>query len=377
MWVLLWTGLTSASAQSQAHAPEDTVASMQAKGYVLDKSDSTMYFFRVRTDSTVYLRRGRSGSDTLSLPASTLATIYESTREYGLGDKPLNREISLSYENQILEFMVAERVSLIILSFLFLFVVAISGLVGWLWWQLSHEQRRSESLDQSRRLLAEGREKERQRLAREIHDGPVQDLHGLHMHLTTLKDEEENGERIEGIEDELMRVVRELRSMSADLHPPALQQFGLVAALRSHADRLQFRDSGDSTIHVESNGEVNGEMDELSQSSALALFRIGQEAMNNAVQHAEANQIAVDLQRSDDTITIEVRDDGQGFVPPDDWHEKAEEESYGLLSMKERADAIGATINFDTAPGAGTHIRVSYLLSSESSLSKVPASASV
>lgn len=324
---------------------------------MLDQSDSTMYHFRVRADSTVQLRRGRSGGDTLSLPASTLATIYESVREYGLDDQPIEQGLSLSYENQILKFRVAERVSLLVFGLFLLLVLAVGGLLGWLWWQLSREQSRSESLNRSRQLLAEGREKERQRLAREIHDGPVQDLHGLHMHLAALKGGE-NGERIEGVEDELVRITRELRSMSADLHPPALHRFGLAAALRSHADRLQSRTSVDSTIVVEANGEADGDMDGLSESSALALFRIAQEAMTNAVQHADADQITVDLQTNGDRVTLVVRDDGQGFVPPHDWHDQAQDNSYGLLSMKERADAIGATIDFDTAPSAGTCVRV-------------------
>lgn len=364
MWALsiTWAGLLPASAQSQMPAPGGSDANTRAEGYVLDQSDSTLYHFRVRADSTVYLRRGRSAGDTLAIPAQTLATIYESARKHGIGDRQLERAFSLRYEDQIFEARVAERISFVLLGGLSLLLLSGGGALGWLWWRLSREQSRSESLDQSRRLLAEGREKERRRLAREIHDGPVQDLHGLHMHLTTLKGTE-NGEDIEGMEDELMRVTSELRSMSADLHPPELNRFGLAAALSSHADRLQSRYPSDSTITVEVDGESDGEMDELSRSSALALFRIAQEATTNAVQHADADQVVVDLQKNDDLVTLEVRDDGQGFTPPDDWHDQKQENSYGLFSMRERADAIGATLDLETTPGAGTRVRVSLALS--------------
>jgi signal transduction histidine kinase len=89
---------------------------------------------------------------------------------------------------------------------------------------------------------------------------------------------------------------------------------------------------------------------------ALSVFRIAQEAMNNAAQHGQATHIQMKLKCDNSTLRLEVQDDGTGFSPPDDWHTLAEEDHYGLLGMRERAGAIGATLDIDSAPGSGTRV---------------------
>jgi signal transduction histidine kinase len=91
---------------------------------------------------------------------------------------------------------------------------------------------------------------------------------------------------------------------------------------------------------------------------ALAVFRVAQEALNNAAQHGGAGRIQVRLRCGADAAELTIRDDGEGFVPPSDWHALAEEDHYGLLGMRERAEAIGADLDIDSAPGAGTLVHL-------------------
>lgn len=328
---------------------DTTQSSTVFEGRVLDGPTKQLYYVRIHADSTVYIRRERppSGDSALAFPATTLRIIHQQAQKHIFPSEPVDR-IAIGYEGNNLTLQFTQRFNLYVLLAL-IFVVVVGGAVlFWLWRRLVRERRRREAQARSRRYLAQGREKERKRLSKEIHDGPVQDLHGLHMQVKAL-----SSDRGEHVADELMRVTAELRAMSADLHPPALDKFGLAAALNSHADRLSDRHEA---------LQVELDLDEgdapLPDDYALALFRVAQEAMNNAVQHGEAGHLRVRLQRGDGSVTLEVRDDGAGFSPPDDWHALADEDHYGLLGMRERAEAVGADIAIDSAPGDGTRVRV-------------------
>ena len=91
---------------------------------------------------------------------------------------------------------------------------------------------------------------------------------------------------------------------------------------------------------------------------ALSIFRIAQEALNNAAQHGEADQVNVSLSIEEERVVLDIRDDGTGFSPPSDWHDLPEEDHYGLLGMRERAEAIGAELDIESAPGDGTQVQL-------------------
>jgi signal transduction histidine kinase len=288
----------------------------------------------------------------VSLPARSLSTIFARTQEQLLPDRRSDDLLNIGYEDQSLVLRVSQRFNLYVLGTLIVVVLVGGSLLLWLWWRLSRERRRREALARSRRYLTEGREKERERLAQEIHDGPVQDLHGLHMQLKALPDAPDPC-RMEEMGEELMRVTGELRALSADLHPPALQRFGLGAALRSHADRL--RDRHDA---LQVDMDLADDCGPIPDDHALAVFRVAQEALNNAAQHGGAGRIRVRLRCTDEAVALTIRDDGDGFVPPSDWHALAEEDHYGLLGMRERAEAIGADLDIDSTPGTGTQVHL-------------------
>ncbi len=340
-------GLRSSAAQAQ----DSLEADVAAEGAVFHKPNGPLHPYRIYRDTTVRVWQNKSRDSFIDLPATTLDAIHERAEKHVLSPEKEGEYVAFGYEDQSLVLRFTQRFNLYMLGTLVFVIVVGGGLSGWLWWRLSKERRRREALVRSRRHLAEGREKERERLAQEIHDGPVQDLHGLHMQIKALSGSSDD--QFEGVEDELMRVTGELRAMSADLHPPALQRFGLAAALRSHADRLRDRHA-DLTIEL----NLPEECQSVSDDHALPVFRIAQEAMNNAAQHGQADCIQVRLKCDEKTLELDIQDDGEGFVLPDDWHALAEEDHYGLLGMRERAEAIGARIEIDSARGDGTQVRL-------------------
>ncbi len=336
------------------HAQTDAIE----EGRVRDGDSGSLYHFWVSDDSTIHIRREGppSNDSSLAIPPELLKSIHDLVGQRFLRPKqqfPSSEQeseyFSFSYQDESLMLGFAKRFNLYVLVSLIVIVVVGSIVLVRLRRRLARERRRREALAQSQRYLTKGREKERARLAQEIHDGPVQDLHGLHMKISALSHSPDP----DTISDELMRITSELRAMSADLHPPALQRFGLPAALRSHADRLSERHT-----EIEFSMDLPGECMAMPDEYALSLFRIAQEAMNNAVQHGETDRVDLRLDCTDETITLTVKDDGTGFSLPDDWYALAEEEHYGLIGMRERADAINATLDIESDPNVGTCIRL-------------------
>lgn len=346
--VLGLTGLVPNGGWAQS---SDSVQ-VAAEGRVLNHSTKTLYFYRVTADSTVYIRQGRPPADSsIVIPATSLGSIHE-TAEEQLFSSEQREFVAYGYEGNDLYLQFTQRFNFYVFVALIVVVVVGGSLLAWLWWRLVRERRRRKAVARSRRYVAEGREKERKRLAQEIHDGPVQELHGLHMQLKASPDSPDS-DRFQAVGEELVRVTSELRAMSADLHPPALQRFGLPAALRSHADRLSDRHAD---LHIDT--ELDEKCGSLPDEFALALFRIAQEAMNNAAQHGQARHLDIQFHCEDRTVELEIRDDGTGFELPEDWHTLADEDHYGLLGMQERAEVIGADLDVDSAPGKGTRVRV-------------------
>jgi signal transduction histidine kinase len=132
------------------------------------------------------------------------------------------------------------------------------------------------------------------------------------------------------------------------LHPPILQEAGLPQALHAYCEEFS------SSSGVPVLREADESARDLSRGAALALFRIVQEALGNAVKHGAAKQITVRLQRSGSDVTLDVSDDGVGF----DRSRLAAAGGLGLITMRERASQLDGTFEVDSAPGRGTTIRV-------------------
>jgi signal transduction histidine kinase len=193
---------------------------------------------------------------------------------------------------------------------------------------------------------------ERNRLARELHDSMTQNLFSLALtaeaaaelvHADPVRAEVEI-DRIRALARETQA---ELRSLVFELRPPRLEDDGLVATVGKDLDVLA-RAHG-----MKADLRVHG-APELESSVELELYRIVQEALNNVVRHAGADSVMVDVD-VDSRVAITIRDDGAGFDPG---ARAIRERRLGLTSMRERAEALGGTLIVESAPGAGTTVRV-------------------
>jgi len=202
-------------------------------------------------------------------------------------------------------------------------------------------------VEEMHRRLLTAREDERADLARELHDGVIQDLIGLRYRLDALQDEGGNQVRQVGeIYAQTGLLVDELRRLCSDLRPLALDQLGLAAALRA-----MMREAAERGLRVEANLQ---EMS-LPDGVAIGLYRIGREALFNVWRHAEASRAIVSLTRERDEVVLTVADDGCGFVPASSWRRNG---CFGLLGMAERAEALGGRLVVESEPGEGTRVTV-------------------
>ncbi len=203
-----------------------------------------------------------------------------------------------------------------------------------------------------RQQLFEERERERRRLAQELHDGPIQDLHALVFALRRGSDSPD-----ESI-SRLNEAMTNLRAICTELRPPALMYGGLKRSLTVHLGRIQQRHPD---IVVQTFLMEDGQR--LSEWQRLQLFRIGQEALTNALQHARASTIEVGFELDAEGCCLWVRDNGKGFKVPDRWVELVRDEHFGLVGMAERAESIGGqmTLRSSTAEGQGTEMRIDVL----------------
>jgi signal transduction histidine kinase len=194
---------------------------------------------------------------------------------------------------------------------------------------------------------------ERNRLARELHDAMTQNLFSL-----TLTAETAAGlvhtdpARAEAEIDHVRALARdtqaELRSLIFELRPPQLEADGLVATVGKDLEILGRAHGLKGDLRVDGTPELDSEVE-------LELYRIVQEALNNAVRHARAETITIEVDARDGDITITVRDDGVGFDPG---ARAIRERRLGLTSMRERAERLGGTLSVETARDAGTVVRV-------------------
>jgi PAS domain S-box-containing protein len=217
------------------------------------------------------------------------------------------------------------------------------------------KQMEADVLELHRRLM-QGREEERLHLAQELHDGPIQDLYGLSYNLKAFADRLQDGldaEPLKEMQNGLQRVVHTLRMMSGELRPPTLAPFGLEKAIRSHAQEFQEAHAG---LAIRLNLMSDGQR--LPENMRLALFRIYQVALTNVLRHAAASQVDVNLAYDEAQVSLEIRDNGQGFVVPVRWIQLARKGHLGLVGAVERAEAIGGQLEIESAPGQGACVRV-------------------
>ena len=222
--------------------------------------------------------------------------------------------------------------------------------------EISSRKRAQAEIAELRGRLSEGRESERLFLAQELHDGPIQDLFALSYKLTALTESIQNPE-LKSVQDDVLQVVGTLRRLCEELRPSTLISFGLEKAIQSHLE--QFKQQYPS-YHIQAEFRHDGRLPER---ISLVLFRIYQQALANIVRHSQADQIYIGFKVEEDHAVLEVRDNGRGFVVPNNWIEFARQGHLGLIGGFERAEAVGGKVTVNSAPGTGTQIQVRVPLS--------------
>ena len=203
--------------------------------------------------------------------------------------------------------------------------------------------------------LEAAKEDERQRIARELHDEMGTSLTAVIINLQLLSaqdDEERIARKISDTVDLVDRLVQRVRDMSLDLRPPLIDELGLVPALAGYLESVSER----TGIRIRILGDQ--EIGPLPAEVPITAFRVVQEAVTNAVRHSGARSVDVIVRRDGSRLDLYVEDDGRGFDVGDTMERAATGKSLGLLGMKERVGMLSGEIEIDSAPGAGTRVRV-------------------
>jgi len=217
-----------------------------------------------------------------------------------------------------------------------------------------------EALDEASRLRAsqiiQAQEQERQRIARELHDETSQVLTSLLISLTLLEESAETNEARERIADTRAlahSTLRAIRNLSIDLRPSALDDLGLLPALRWYVKEYQKKCSIDVEFHA------TGFKERLPAEMETALYRIVQESLTNTAKHANANRVTISLKEEAASVRAKITDDGEGFDYEALLKTPGQERGLGLAGMNERAVLLDGTLNIHSTLGRGTIIEVS------------------
>jgi signal transduction histidine kinase len=213
--------------------------------------------------------------------------------------------------------------------------------------RLDESVRARGSLQELSAKLVRAQEDERRALSRELHDEVGQAFSAILMeteNVLDLKPADGVPAHLESIRSLAERGVNEVRNMTLLLRPSMLDDFGLVPALnwqgRETAKRTGLR------VHV-----FAEEMEDLPEEHKTCIYRVVQEALNNAARHAQASAIQVSVKSAPNSIRVSVQDDGSGFDP-------VRTRGLGMLGMEERVRHLGGTFDIESQPGRGTLVKV-------------------
>ena len=201
----------------------------------------------------------------------------------------------------------------------------------------------TDALRAGRQRLVVAREEERRRLRRDLHDGVGPTLAGLTMQLGAVRplvrsDPDAVAERLGRLQEAARGALETVRRLSHGLRPPALDELGVMGALRQLAESLGLRARFPET-----------EPPHLPAAVEVAVYLIAAEALHNVARHARTRDVEVSLQADEDDVILSVRDSGPGV-------DGAQPVGIGLTTMRERADELGGAVTVESAPGRGTTV---------------------
>ncbi len=218
-----------------------------------------------------------------------------------------------------------------------------------------------QELELEKERIVQTQEEARRKLARDLHDGPIQSVSAIVMradvasHLVE-QEPKQVCEELAKIEDLARRTTTELRHMLFTLRPLALESEGLVSALQAMADKMG--DTYQQNVQLEIDQEI---VDQLELGKQNVIFYLCEEAVNNARKHAQATLILLRLNhfpQQPDLALLEIIDNGVGFDVKQVLGSYEKRGSLGMINLQERADLVNGLFNIESAPGKGTRVRV-------------------
>jgi len=239
--------------------------------------------------------------------------------------------------------------------------------------QLDNIRTSRESLAAMQRQLLRSREDERSRLARDLHDGPLQTLADLNIQLGILLSNQgptQDGKdqtihtmnslplvkSLDDMRGEVRGMLEELRQVCAELRPPMLDMLGLGAAIRALADEW----TGQYGIPIRMNLPGDAGLRALPDEVAVNLYRVVQEALANVARHAAARTVTISFTFDSGDLSLEIRDDGCGFDLESTLSDSTQHGHFGLAGIRERVDLIGGECTIHSLPGQGTTISIDW-----------------
>lgn len=201
------------------------------------------------------------------------------------------------------------------------------------------------------RSVIDGQDQERQRLSRELHDGIGQSLIAIKLQLEHAEEMGHSQMRasIDVSKGMIDQTIDEVRRVTNALLPAALNEFGLITALRARCEEMA------NHAGLKINFENYGSIDRLDNKSKTYLYRIAQEAITNTIKHARATELSISISRQDADVLMVVSDNGKGFIfdPVSFAHRN------GLQNIRERVTLLDGTFDLLSSPGEGTTLKIS------------------
>lgn len=201
--------------------------------------------------------------------------------------------------------------------------------------------------------VIKAQEDERKRISRELHDSVAQEVLSSLLEIQLVKylpNEEAIHEKLQQIEGSLSRLLDDISNMSVELRPASLDDLGIEAAFRSHFSWIE-KNYG---LEIHYTSEINGQR--YNSEIETVIYRVGQEAILNALKYADVDEIFVHLYEADDNVMLHIIDQGNGFNLA---NYNAKGTGLGLFGMKERTALVNGIIQIDTEIGKGTKVVLS------------------
>lgn len=213
-----------------------------------------------------------------------------------------------------------------------------------------------------KRWLFKNLEEEKRKLARELHDGPLQNSLYLYQKLQALNDPSAgtvtiNSHVLSEIKDRIDDLSYDLRAICGDLRPSALKEHGLRTALEGFIQETMRNELITITMDIKGLSR----QDRFEEDIELAVFRLVQEGIRNVLKHSGSGNAYITIARHDKEIRVEIKDDGQGFDPTliqENMQDELQSDSrFGLIGMKERVEGLGGEFTIISGSGQGTVVR--------------------